>query len=79
MEELKELEKLIKKARKKEIEKDHIIRELFQILEDINIDMEQPTEAENASNLEEAIACYIDYGEYNVKAIMAEIKEQINP
>jgi predicted transcriptional regulator len=79
MEEIKELESLIKKARKKEIEKERIVRELFQILNDLEVNLEQLTEAENASNIADAITCYIDYGEYNVKSIVDEIKRQTKP
>lgn len=34
-----------------------------------------PTAAENADNLEEAISCFIHYGEYNIADLMNEIKE----
>ena len=30
--------------------------------------------AENAENLEEAICCFIDYGEYSVSGIMREVR-----
>lgn len=32
-----------------------------------------PTEAENASDLEQAISCYIQYGEYNIDGIIKEL------
>ena len=35
------------------------------------------TNAENAENLEEAITCYIDYGEYGIKNLMQEIEEAL--
>lgn len=33
-----------------------------------------PSAAENAENLEEAICCFIDYGEYSVSGIMREVR-----
>lgn len=35
---------------------------------------EIPSAAENADNLEEAICCFIDYGEYSVSGIMREVR-----
>ena len=35
---------------------------------------EIPSAAENAENLEEAICCFIDYGEYSVSGIMREVR-----
>lgn len=32
-----------------------------------------PTEAENADNLEQAISCYIQYGEYDIDGIIKEL------
>lgn len=34
---------------------------------------EHPTAAENATTLEEAIACYVQYGEYTRSGIMREV------
>lgn len=34
----------------------------------------RPSAAENAENLEEAICCFIDYGEYSVSGIMREVR-----
>lgn len=35
------------------------------------------TEAENAENLEEAITCYINYGEYTIDEIWSELKKNV--
>lgn len=48
---------------------------VFKALEDMCIDAEEiPTEAENASNLAEAISCFLDYDEYSVAGIMREVR-----
>lgn len=78
MEELKELKKLIIKARSHAIKENALIREIFKILEEIDIDLETETDAENAGNLSEAITCHISYGEYDVDLIIEEIKKQIS-
>lgn len=48
---------------------------VFDALEDMCIDPDEiPSAAENAENLEEAICCFIDYGEYSVSGIMREVR-----
>lgn len=71
-----ELEKLFKKARKKNNEADKALQEVYQAIEDMCIDLDIPSNAENANTLEEAINCYVQYGEYNLKGLLKEIKEQ---
>ena len=46
------------------------------VIEDMGvIDLSRfETKAENADNLEEAIYCYIQYGEFDVDSIIEEIK-----
>lgn len=41
------------------------------------VDLDAPTGAENAGTLEEAINCYIAYGEYTAGGLIAEIEEAI--
>lgn len=36
------------------------------------------TNAENADNLEQAVNCYVQYGEYNLKELVSEIMKQYN-
>ncbi|MCI6468146.1 hypothetical protein A8806_110142 [Faecalicatena orotica] len=50
---------------------------VFNTINDIfnNPDLQKiPTGAENAENLEEAIACYIQYGEYDIQGIIKELE-----
>ncbi len=48
---------------------------LFAFLENCGLDdlEKYGSDAENASNLKEAICCYIDYGEYTVEGLLKEI------
>lgn len=49
---------------------------VFRQLENMCIDpSEVPTDAENACNLEEAINCYLQYGEYSRGGIMREVRD----
>lgn len=49
---------------------------IFKALDDLGIDpAKYSTAAENASNLAEAISCYISYGEYSVDGLMKEIRK----
>lgn len=49
--------------------------ESFDLLQIIGIEASQiKTNAENADDLEQAITCYISYGEYSIYKIMEEIK-----
>lgn len=49
---------------------------IFKVLDDLGIDpAKYNTAAENASNLAEAISCYISYGEYSVDGLMKEIRK----
>lgn len=49
---------------------------IFKALDNLGIDpAKYNTAAENASNLAEAISCYISYGEYSVDGLMKEIRK----
>lgn len=49
---------------------------IFKALDDLGIDpAKYSTAAENASNLAEAISCYISCGEYSVDGLMKEIQK----
>lgn len=66
----------LEQARKKSAENAAATKAVFDALEDMCIDLNEiPSAAENAENLEEAICCFIDYGEYSVSGIMREIRE----
>lgn len=73
---LEEVKKLIQKARTANQKADIALRKVYQAIEDMCIDLNSPTEAENADNLEQAIACYVQYGEYSLHDLMAEIRKQ---
>ena len=42
------------------------------------IDLDVTTNVENADNLEQAVNCYVQYGEYNLKWLVSEIMKQYN-
>ena len=72
----KKLRSLIESARKKQITAQNALGSVMEAIEDLGIiDLSRfETKAENASNLEEAICCYIQYGEFDVDSIIEEIK-----
>lgn len=70
-----EFEKALKSAKRKAVAAQKAQNHIFELLEDMCIDAEEiPTKAENASNLGEAITCYLDYGEYTLSGIMREVR-----
>ena len=71
-----EFEKLLKKAKRAAEKSEQTERAVFDALDDMCIDPSIiPSAAENAETLEEAIACYISYGEYSVAGIMREVRQ----
>ena len=72
----KKLRSLIESARKKQIAAQNALGSVMEAIEDLGIiDLSRfETKSENASNLEEAICCYIQYGEFDVDSIIEEIK-----
>lgn len=74
-----EFKKLLECGRKAHVKANEIIQELFNKLEE---DMglrhcvlsDIPSNAENADNLEEAIQCYMQYGEYDPDELWEELK-----
>lgn len=69
-------EKLIEDARKKQLELNSLQDAIFSNLKIMDINIDEPTEAENADSLSEAITCYIHYGEYGLNNVIKEIKNQ---
>ena len=66
----------LEQARKKAVESAAATKAVFDALEDMCIDPDEiPSAAENAENLEEAICCFIDYGEYSVSGITHTVKD----
>lgn len=70
------IKKLLQKARKKSKESDEALRVVYQAIEDMCIDLDVHSDAENANTLEEAINCYVLYGEYNLTDLLKEIRQQ---
>lgn len=68
------IKKALQKARRKYIEAEIELNNLYDFLSDINADLEVLTDAENADTLEEAINCFVQYGEYNIDGILKELK-----
>jgi hypothetical protein len=71
-----ELKEALQKARKASKKADEELRKVYAILEDMCIDLEVETNAENADDLEQAVNCYVQYGEYTIKGLLKEIMEQ---
>lgn len=71
-----ELKTALQKARKACKNADEKLRDVYQMLDDMRIDLDAKTDAENADNLEQAVNCYVQYGEYTIKGLVDEIMEQ---
>ena len=71
-----ELKTALQKARNACKKADEELRKVYTILDNMCIDLEVATNAENSDNLEEAVNCYVQYGEYNIKGLVDEIMEQ---
>lgn len=72
--ELKEIEKLIKRAKRAAEKSRQTEMEVFEALENMCIDLETPSKAENAETLGDAVSCCINYGEFGISNIMREIR-----
>lgn len=73
-----EFKKILERGRKAHIKADLITQELFNKLdEDMGLRhfilSDIPSNAENADNLEEAIQCYMQYGEYDPDLLWEEL------
>ena len=73
---LMEISKLLQKARKAQKKADDASHAVYQALEDMCIDLDVPSKAENADCLIDAISCYIQYGEFGCKNLLSEIRAQ---
>lgn len=67
------IRKSLQRVRQKYIEAEKELNNLYDFLSDINVDLEVATDAENADTLEEAIYCFVQYGEYNIDGILKEL------
>ena len=70
------LSNLLQKARKAQKKADEALWAVYQALEDMCIDLDAPSKAENADCLNDAVSCYVQYGEYGCKNLLSEVKEQ---
>ena len=69
------IDRKIELARRAKWIADQRLKQVFDELDSLCIDPgEIPTAAENATTLEEAIACYVQYGEYSRSGLLKEIK-----
>lgn len=66
--------RLLSKAKKAATEAQAAEARVFRALEDMCIDLDTPSNAENATNLGDAISCYLAYDEFSHKDIMDEIR-----
>ena len=73
-----EVGKLLKKARALQKKTDKATFCVYQTLESMGIDLEVPTRAENADCLNDAISCYIQYGEFGCRNLILEIQKQLD-
>jgi hypothetical protein len=73
-----EVGKLLKKARTLQKKANEVSFCVYQTLESMGINLDVPTRAENADCLDDAISCYIQYGEFGCKNLILEIQEQMN-
>ena len=67
------IRKSLQRVRQKYIEAEKELNNLYDFLSDINVDLEVATDAENADTLEEALNCFVQYGEYNIDGILKEL------
>ena len=73
---LRTIENAIKRAKKKANEAQLAQEQVYALLEDAHVNLDAITQAENSDNLDEAISCYLSYGEYSLDGLMEEIREQ---
>lgn len=73
---MNELRKLLQKAKTAYKKAQDAEAAVFQVLEKMGIDLDAPTKAENADSLDEAICCYLQYGEYTLDGLISEIRTQ---
>lgn len=62
-------------ARQAVLHEERAVREVLDMLDNMGINLSSTTNAENASNLEDAILCFIQYGEYSLENILREIQD----
>lgn len=69
----------IETARKKSIIFEQVYSKAAATLEELIPDVcSISSEADNADNLQEAVLCYIQYGEYSIEKLKAEIESALD-
>lgn len=71
-----EFSKMLRKARKAYERAQELENKVYIALGDMCIDEDAHSDAENAETLGDAVSCYLNYGEYDLKSLMREIKAQ---
>ena len=71
-----EIKKLIQKAKRAYEKAQAAEAALYKAVDDLCLDLEVPTEAENAENLDQAISCYLHYEEFSLEGLLSEIRAQ---
>ena len=69
------IKKALQKARRKYIEAEIELNNLYDFLSDIDADLEVQTDAENVDTLKEAINSFVQYGEYNIDGILKDLND----
>lgn len=69
-----EIEKLIRRAKKAADRSRKAEGDVFEALDNLCIDLDTHSKAENADILGDAISCYINYGEFGLTNVMREIR-----
>lgn len=62
-------------ARQAVLHEERAVREVLDMLDNMGINLLSTTNAEYVSTLEDAILCFIQYGEYDLENIMCEIQD----
>lgn len=73
---LRNIKSALKQAKNKANAAQAAEQRVYTMLEDAHVNLQAVTQAENADNLDEAIACYLSYDEYTLDGLMEEIREQ---
>lgn len=73
---MNEVKRLLQKAKTAYKKAQDAENAVFQLLENMGIDLDAPTKAENADHLDEAVCCYLHYGEYTLAGLLSEIRTQ---
>lgn len=71
-----EVKKLFQKARKAQVTAQALENAVYQAMEDMCIDVNSPTDAQNAVNFKHVIYKYLHSGSYGLREILKEIRTQ---